>query len=74
MAIVINLANKYNQRPSRIMGIDNDYLAYCFDETSYFLEKKATDDKGNINWNKIKWEDKKAKSNKDLVKFIQTGK
>lgn len=56
------------------MGIDNDYLAYCFDEASYFLEKKATDDKGNINWNKIKWEDKKAKSNKDLVKFIQTGK
>lgn len=57
------------------MGIENDYFAYCFDETAYFLEGQATNDKGELNWNKIKWIDKqKKKTNNDLVKFIQTGK
>ena len=56
------------------MGITNDYVAYIFDEVAMFLEVKATDDKGVINWKKIKWEDTKASSNKDLIKFAQTGK
>jgi len=53
------------------MNIDNDYLAYCFDEVALYLEVQATDDKGHINWNRIRWKDDKKKSNKDLMDFIQ---
>lgn len=71
MAQVIIMANKYGKRPSEMLGIDNDYLAYCFDEVALFLEVQATDDKGQINWNRIRWKGEKKKSNKDLIEFIK---
>lgn len=72
MAQVIILANKYQKRPSEILNIDNDYLAYIFDEVALYLESEATDDKGNINWNRIRWKDEKKKSNKELIEFIKS--
>lgn len=71
MAQVIIMAKHYQKRPSEILGIDNDYLAYCFDEAALYLETEATDDKGRINWNRIKWKDEKKGNNRDLMKFIQ---
>lgn len=71
MAQVIIMANKYGKRPSEILGIDNDYLAYCFDEVALFLEVEATDKEGNINWNRIRWKGKKREGNKELIEFIQ---
>ena len=71
MAQVIIMANKYGKRPSEMLGIDNDYLAYCFDEAALFLEVQATDNKGEINWNRIRWKGEKKKSNKDLIEFIK---
>lgn len=71
MAQVIIMAKHYQKRPSEILNIDNDYLAYCFDETALFLEAEAMDDKGKVNWNKIKWDSGKKQSNKDLMEFIQ---
>lgn len=65
------MAKEYQKRPSEIMGIKNDYAAFCFDEVALFLRYQATDDNGNINWNKIKWRDKKMKTNKDLINFIK---
>lgn len=65
------MAKHYKKRPSEILNIDNDYLAYIFDEVALYLEGEATDDKGKTNWNKIKWEDNKGKSNKDFMNFIQ---
>ena len=65
------MAKHYRKRPSEILNIDNDYLAYIFDEVSLYLESEATDDKGRANWNKIKWEGNKKKSNKDFMNFIQ---
>lgn len=56
------------------MGIENDYFAYIFDEVAMFLEAKATDDEGKLNWNRVIWEDKEGKTNKDLIKFAQTNK
>lgn len=52
------------------MSIDDNYLAYCFDEVCYHYQCEATDNKGRINWNKIKWTDEKKRSNKDLIEFI----
>lgn len=66
------MAKHYRKRPSEILNIDNDYLAYIFDEVALFLEGEATDDKGKINWNKIRWKENKKKSNKDLIQFIQS--
>ncbi len=72
MAQVIIMAKRYNKRPSEIMNIDNDYLAYIFDEAALYLEAEATDDKGQVNWNRIRWKgEKKKKSNKDLIEFIK---
>lgn len=71
MAQVIIMAKRYNKRPSEIMNIDNDYLAYIFDEAALYLEAEATDDKGEINWNRIRWKGEKKKSNKDLIEFIK---
>ena len=74
MAQTIMMAKRYQKRPSEIMNIDNDYLAYMFDETAMYLENKATDDKGNLKWNRIRWSDNKSGTNQDLIKFAQTGK
>ncbi len=71
MAQVIILANKYGKRPSEILGIDNDYLAYCFDEAALYLESEAMDEKGQVNWNKIRWKGEKREGNKELMEFIQ---
>lgn len=71
MAQVIIMAKRYQKRPSEILNIDNDYLAYIFDEVALYLESEATDDKGSINWNKIRWQDKiKRESNKDFMNFV----
>ncbi len=38
-----------------MMGITNDYEAFCFDEVAFVLYAAASDDKGKLNWNKINW-------------------
>ena len=54
------------------MGIDNDYLAYCFDEVALYLTSQAMDKHGKLHWSRIRWETgNKKKSNKDLIEFIQ---
>lgn len=68
---MIIMSKHYRKRPSEILNIDNDYLAYIFDEVALLLEAEATDDKGNTNWNKIRWKDNKNKTNKDFMEFIQ---
>lgn len=67
------MARHYKCKPSDILNIADEYTAYCFDEVAFFLINQATDDKGVLKWNKIKWgNDKKAqKTNKDLIKHMQ---
>lgn len=71
MAQVIIMSKHYQKRPSEILNVGNDYLAYCFDEAALLLECEATDKKGNINWNRIRWNRDRKRNNEDLVKFIQ---
>lgn len=59
------------------MGIDDDYLAYLFDETALFLEQHATDEKGRIDWNRINWKgenNREKTTNQKLIEFIQRHK
>lgn len=74
MAQIIIMAKRYNKRPSEILNIDNDYLAYIFDEAALYLESEATDNEGNIRWNRIKWKGKKKKTNKEFVEFVMKHK
>lgn len=51
---ILYMAKLYNQRPSNIMGLNNDYHAYCFDEACMYLynalqEKKELHFKGDEN-------------------------
>ena len=65
------MAKHYQCKPSDLLKIEDDYAAYCVDEVAYFLEAEATDDKGRIRWDKIKWKDRKIKDNDEQIKFIQ---
>ncbi len=68
------MARAYQKRPSEILCIDDEYIAYCFDEVAMLYTAKAIDDKGKLKWNRIKWEDKHEGSkngNKELIEFIK---
>lgn len=72
MAQIIVMAKRYQKRPSEILNIDNDYLAYCFDEAALVLEAEATDQNGGVDWKRIKWkDDDKQKGNTNLIDFIK---
>ena len=71
MVQVIIMAREYRRRPSEILGIDNDYLAYCFDEVALYLTAQAMDKQGRLHWNRIRWKSGSKRTNKDLIDFIQ---
>lgn len=65
------MSKHYKEKPSKLLNIPNEYLAYCIDEVAYFLEINAMDKEGNLNWDKIRWSDSKAKGNEELINFIE---
>lgn len=50
---IINQSNKYKKLPSEIARIDDDYIAFCFDEACMYISNEL--EQGN----KPKWEDEK---------------
>lgn len=58
---LINMAAGYNQRPSQILGITDDYAAYCFDQACYFITTEIQNGKEPKFF-------KKAKSFTDIYK------
>ena len=40
---MIGVAAWYKQRPSAIMGIENTYEAYCFDEACAYIQQMLKD-------------------------------
>lgn len=72
MAQIIILAKHYQKRPSEILNIDNDYLAYMFDEVALYLESAATTNKG-LNWSRIKWigEKRTKNTNAEFRKYME---
>ena len=71
MAQIIMMAKEYRKRPSEILFIDDEYLAYCFDEVAYYLTTEAIDKKGQLNWNKFRWKNTERKTNADFMRFLQ---
>lgn len=74
MIQIIMMARAYQRRPSEILCIDDEYVAYCIDEVAMLYVAKATDDKGNLKWNRLRWKDDERsnnKNNKELIEFIK---
>lgn len=71
MGQLIILAKKYRKRPSEILNIDNDYLAYIFDKLAIHLEDQMTDDKGNVKMDRVDWLDNPKKTNDDYINFVK---
>lgn len=71
MAQVIIMSKRYKERPSKIVGIDDVYLAYCFDEAALYLETEATDSNGVFKPDRIRWSNNQSSGNKDMIAFIQ---
>ena len=71
MRQIIEMAKFYNKRPSEILSVEDDYVAYCFDEVCYYYLVEIIDNDGKKNWNKIKWSDKKVEGNKEFIDFVK---
>ena len=71
MAQIIEMSRAYQKRPSEILGIDDEYTAYCFDEVALYLLAKATDREGKLNWDRLKWRDGHKRNNRDFMEFIK---
>lgn len=70
MLNTIQMAKMYQTRPSKLLNIENDWLAYMIDEFSIVLENMVTDDKGRVRWDKVN-NDKKVKDNKANNRMIE---
>lgn len=42
---MLGLANTYRVRPSTLLGIDDEYTSYCFDEACAYIIKQIEDEK-----------------------------
>lgn len=68
------MGKHYNQTPSEVLRIRNDYLAYCIDEVAFYLESEITNDEGQLLWQLVRWEDDIVVTNNNkLVDFIKGG-
>ena len=71
---MIAMSREYQTRPSQLLGIDDEYVAYCLDEVCLYLLSEATDDKGKVNWNKIKWQNSDINPNQAFIDFLKKQK
>lgn len=72
------MSKRYKKKPSEMLNIKYDLLAFMVDEFSYYLELELMDKEGNIRWNKIKYENDKVEvvddPNEKLMKHIEENK
>lgn len=65
---IISLAKVYKKLPSEILGIDDEYTSFCFDEACAYITDRLQDKK------RPQWEDEKkasaGKGNKELIKSL----
>lgn len=78
MIQIIQMAKRYQKRPSEMLNIEYDFLAFMVDEFSMYLELELMDKEGNVRWEKLKFkEDKKEKiedPNEKMMKHIEKHK
>ncbi|MGY0372473.1 hypothetical protein [Clostridium sp. JNZ J1-5] len=66
---VIAISKQYKKRPSEIIGITNDYEAYCFDEAcTYILSEMSKEDAREPRF--VDNEQVNKQNNSDVVKWL----
>lgn len=66
---VIAISKQYKKRPSEIIGVTNDYEAFCFDEScTYILSEMSKEDAREPRF--IDDEDKNKQNNNDVVEWL----
>lgn len=77
---IIAISEKYNKRPSEVLGIENTHLAFCFDEAvefilshRYYREVKENNTKyKKMCWTKLpKWNDEEVTENNDFFASME---
>ena len=69
MLRVINLATQFNKLPSEILGCDDEYTAFCFDEACGYIRMKLEDEKVP-HWKEPKLY-KRSQGNKKLIETLR---
>jgi hypothetical protein len=65
---LINLASIYNERPSKILNIDDSYVAYCVDQAVTILIQAIKEAEGDID---LRFKDREKQSgNKYLMSLM----
>lgn len=68
MLRVINLATQFNKLPSEILGCDDEYTAFCFDEACGYIKMKL-ENKAVPHW--IEPKAFREKDNKKLIEMLK---
>lgn len=68
------MAREYQVRPSQMLGISDEYLAFCFDEAAFYLTAEAIGKDGKLNWSNLRWRGEEKKSNADFIEFVKKHK
>lgn len=73
---ILNQSKAYQEKPSDIIGLGDEYLAFCFNEACLYMQNKLDErnDEGKLivkSVESLNWLDKKNKSNQDNKKLIE---
>lgn len=58
---ILAISTQYKQRPSEIMGLTNDYEAFCFDEACIYIVNEISKEDAK----EPKWVEERKENNKD---------
>ncbi|WP_111921125.1 hypothetical protein [Clostridium cochlearium] len=68
---VLTISKQYKQRPSEIIGLTNDYEAFCFDEACiYIMNKMQEEDSPKPRF--IDDEQVNKQNNNDVIEWLNT--
>ncbi|RXI52677.1 hypothetical protein [Clostridium tetani] len=66
---VLTISKQYKQRPSEIIGLTNDYEAFCFDEACIYIISKLQEE-GSPKPKFIDDEDRNKTNNNDVIEWL----
>lgn len=66
------MARYYKKKPSEILNISDEYLAFCFDEVCFYYDSETLQDDGTNMWDLITWSDERENPNKKFIEHIKS--
>ncbi len=68
---MIAVARQFEKQPSQIMGIEDSYTAFCFDEACMYISHELDKEQGR----RPSWADKRSRQDEDnggLIEFLRS--